>query len=164
MIIVLLFTSYSLCHDVIIMRHNPGLLLFSPSPEKKKKKNPQHSDSSLTNVTLGLRLTDCRRKRAQMDQLFCRSHRLAAPVPTWWPFPLKVSAQKKTSWYQSKFQKWQVTRVLLLDWTLTFARGRAFYRRLADAVPHSHPPAASPRPGDHECVSKYWTLSTHPWV
>lgn len=25
MIIVLLFTSYSLCHDVIILRHNPGL-------------------------------------------------------------------------------------------------------------------------------------------
>lgn len=52
MIIVLLFTSYSLCHDVIILRHNPGLaqlvVVFS-IPTK-----PQLSDSSLTDITLGL--------------------------------------------------------------------------------------------------------------
>lgn len=99
------------------------------------REKPQRSDSSLTNITLGQRLTDCTKQRARMDRLLSCSHRSAAAVPARRRYAVGVCTKNTSA--SSKIRK--VAKLTLLEWTFLFAP--VFYSQPGDFAP---PPAVSP--------------------
>lgn len=107
--------------------------------------HPHKNHSFLTHHSLTLHwacLMDCTKKQTQMELLCCCLHWLSTSVHMWQHFRcLCKNILASINWQRLK---WQATKVSVLDWTLEFAEHPAVCSQLADFVPHSCTPAASP--------------------
>lgn len=160
MIIVLLFTSYSLCHDVIIMRHNPGLaqlvVVFS-FPRK---------------TTAFWLITHQRYTGAAPDGL-CKETGPDGPAfllllsiscITARAVALHCRCLHKNLFVSIKIPKVTSHKSHFIGLDIYVCSWPCILQPAGRLCPTFLPSRCVAQLGDHECVSNYWAFSTHPWV